>query len=129
MWENGYEKENLRTELRSCRIKTDAYEKNFHNFNIISLLSYLSFGTLAPILLYSKEKTVKNDLVNNDESNKNENEPLVMVLNSNDNTTNEEINLKSYSYKYRNFIFSPRTSFVYESVSALFFIQSLSRCL
>lgn len=117
MWDNGYEKENLRTELRSCRIKTDAYEKNFHNLNLISLFSYLSFGLLAPILLYSKEKSVKSDL-NSDESNKNENEPLVMVLKSNDNTTNEEINLKSYSYKYRNFIFSPRTSFVYELVRA-----------
>ena len=115
MWDNGYEKEELPTELRSCRIKTDAYEKNSHNFNLISLFSYLSFGLLAPILLYSKEKSVKNDS-KSDESNKNEKEPFVKVSNSNEEKTNEEINLRSYSYKYRNFIFSPRTRFVYESV-------------
>jgi len=116
LWNNGYEKQ-----LRFCRIEVDTNEMNFHKIDFKILASYLTIGLAAPILLYPNDNKIKN-----------ENERFSIIsTNSNSNNEIEKTNKKqkeysTYLFKYKNFMCSPKTNFVYETVFYVLFLLTFS---
>jgi hypothetical protein len=144
LWNNGYVEQ-----LRNCRIDSDTNEIHFHRIDLKILASYLSIGLLAPLFLYSNKETasiteqvnniddsiLKNDELsnisidkssydNNDNSFKKDDKielkQIEIINNKNEKKSQKEEDYTTYLFKYKNFMCSPKTNFVYETVS--FFI-------
>jgi hypothetical protein len=92
---------------------------NFHKIDFKILASYLTIGLAAPILLYPNDNKIKN-----------ENERL-SIISTNSNNEIEKTNKKqkeysTYLFKYKNFMCSPKTNFVYETVFYVLFLLTFS---
>ncbi len=138
LWNNGYVEQ-----LRNCRIDSDTNEIHFHRIDFKILASYLSIGLLAPLFLYSNKETPsitqefnnidtismnKNDELsnvsidkssydNNDNSFKKDETIEIKQIDTNEKKSQKEEDYTTYLFKYKNFMCSPKTNFVYETVS------------
>jgi hypothetical protein len=143
LWNNGYVEQ-----LRNCRIDSDTNEIHFHRIDFKILASYLSIGLLAPLFLYSNKETHsitqevnnidsisinKNDKLsnvsidkssydNNDNSFKKDETIEIKQIETNEKKSQKEEDYTTYLFKYKNFMCSPKTNFVYETVSFSLFL-------
>jgi hypothetical protein len=148
LWLNGYVNAEA---FRYCRIKSDANEINFHKIDLKILASYFTFGFLAPLFLYSNQTNndkiiyLNNSITFIDDDDDDDAIPIKDLNNNkmdiehsetscsitfsdidknnrkNQSQVEKEKYYKSFSFKYRNFMYSPRTNFIFETVSVLIF--------